>query len=66
MLLILIILIACCIIFAAPLNVSLVIVGLVFWAGAGYDAKIGYLGCIVDFILMLIGTALIIIGFCLT
>ena len=39
MLLTLIIIIACCIMFAAPLNVSLVIVGLVFWAAAGFDVK---------------------------
>jgi hypothetical protein len=52
--------------FAAPLNVSLIMVGLIFWTGAGYDAKLGCLGSIIDFILMLIGTALIIVGFCLT
>lgn len=61
----LIIIIACCVVFAAPIEVSLVIIGLLFWAGAGYDAKCGCLGSIIDFILMLIGTILIIIGFCL-
>ncbi|MBR2452361.1 MAG: hypothetical protein IKB37_04205 [Rikenellaceae bacterium] len=66
MILTLIVLIACCIVFAAPLNVSFVIIGLVFWAGAGYDAKIGCLGRLIDMILMFIGTILIIIGFCLT
>ena len=66
MILTLIVLIACCIVFAAPLNVSFVIIGLVFWAGAGYDAKLGCLGGIIDFILMLIGPVLIIVGFCLT
>ena len=52
--------------FAAPIEISLIIVGLIFWAGAGYDAKFGCLGGIIDFILMLIGTILIIVGFCLT
>lgn len=66
MLLTLIIIIACCIVFAAPINVSLIIVGLIFWAGAGFDVKWGCLGGIIDFILMLIGTILIIVGFCLT
>ena len=66
MLLTLIIIIACCIMFAAPINVSLIIVGLIFWAGAGFDVKWGCLNGIIDFILMLIGTILIIVGFCLT
>ena len=65
MLLTLIIIIACCIMFAAPIGVSLIIVGLIFWAGAGYDAKFGCLGYIIDLILLLIGTVLIIVGFCL-
>ena len=66
MLLTLIIIIACCIMFAAPLNVSLVIVGLVFWAAAGFDVKWGCLGRIIDMILLLIGSIFIIVGFCLT
>lgn len=66
MLLTLIIIIACCIMFAAPLNVSLVIVGLVFWAAAGFDVKWGCLGRIIDIILLLIGSIFIIVGFCLT
>lgn len=66
MLLTLIAIIACCIMFAAPLNVSLIMLGLIFWTRAGYDAKLGCLGGIIDFILMLIGTVLIIVGFCLT
>ena len=66
MLLTLIIIIACCIMFAAPLNVSLIIVGLVFWAAAGFDVKWGCLGRIVDMILLLIGSIFIIVGFCLT
>jgi hypothetical protein len=66
MLLTLIVLIACCIMFAAPLNVSLIIVGLVFWAGAGFDVKYGCLGRIIDMILLLIGIIFIIVGFCLT
>lgn len=65
MLLTLIIIITCCVVFAAPIEVSLVMIGLVFWAGAGYDVKYGCLGRIFDIILMLIGTILIIIGFCL-
>ena len=65
MLLSLIIIIACCIMFAAPIGVSLIIVGLIFWAGAGYDVKWGCLGRIIDIILLLIGTVLIIVGFCL-
>jgi hypothetical protein len=65
MLLTLIIIITCCVVFAAPIEVSLVMIGLVFWAGAGYDVKNGCLGRIFDIILMLIGTILIIIGFCL-
>ena len=51
--------------FAAPIEVSLIIVGLIFWAGAGYDVKWGCLGRIIDIILLLIGTILIIVGFCL-
>lgn len=66
MLLTLIVLIACCIMFAAPLNVSLIIVGLVFWTGAGFDVKWGCLGRIIDMILILIGAIFIIVGFCLT
>lgn len=66
MLLTLIIIIACCIMFAAPLNVSLIIVGLVFWAAAGFDVKWGCLGRIIDMILLLIGIIFIIVGFCLT
>lgn len=66
MLLTLIIIIACCIMFAAPLNVSLIIVGLVFWAAAGFDVKWGCLGGIIDIILLLIGIIFIIVGFCLT
>lgn len=66
MLLTLIIIIACCIMFAAPLNVSLIIVGLVFWAAAGFDVKWGCLGRIIDMILLLIGSIFIIVGFCLT
>ena len=65
MLLSLIVIIACCIMFAAPIGVSLIIVGLIFWAGAGYDAKFGCLGHIIDLILLLIGTVFIIVGFCL-
>lgn len=65
MLLMLIVIIACCVMFATPLNVSLVIAGLVFWAGAGYDVKWGCLGRIIDIILLLIGTVLIVIGFCI-
>ena len=66
MLLTLIIIIACCIMFAAPLNVSLIIVGLVFWAAAGFDVKRGCLGRIIDIILLLIGIIFIIVGFCVT
>ena len=66
MLLTLIIIIACCIVFAAPINVSLIIVGLVFWAAAGFDVKWGCLGGIIDIILLLIGAIFIIVGFCLT
>ena len=66
MLLTLIIIIACCIMFAAPLNVSLIIVGLVFWTAAGFDVKWGCLGRIIDMILLLIGSIFIIVGFCLT
>lgn len=66
MLLTLIIIIACCIMFAAPLNVSLIIVGLVFWAAAGFDVKWGCLGRIIDIILLLIGIIFIIVGFCVT
>lgn len=66
MILTLIILIICCIMFATPANVSLVIVGLVFWAGAGFDAKLGCLGRIIDFILLLIGGVFVVLGFCLS
>jgi hypothetical protein len=52
--------------FAAPINVSLIIVGLVFWAAAGFDVKWGCLGRIIDMILLLIGIIFIIVGFCLT
>lgn len=65
MLFTLIIIIACCIAFATPIEVSLIIVGLIFWAAVGYDAKLGCLGRIIDMILLLIGGILIIIGFCL-
>ena len=65
MLLALIVIIACCVVFATPLNISLIIIGLVFWAGAGYDVKWGCLGRIIDIILLLIGTVLIVIGFCI-
>ena len=61
----LIVIIACCVVFATPLNISLIIIGLVFWAGAGYDVKWGSLGRIIDIILLLIGTVLIVIGFCI-
>lgn len=61
----LIVIVACCVVFASPLNISLIIIGLVFWAGAGYDVKWGCLGRIIDIILFLIGTVLIVIGFCI-
>lgn len=61
----LIVIIACCVVFTTPLNISLIIIGLVFWAGAGYDVKWGCLGRIIDVILLLIGTVLIVIGFCI-
>ena len=66
MLLTLIIIIACCIVFAAPINVSLIIAGLVFWAAAGFDVKWGCLGRIIDIILLLIGVIFVIVGFCVT
>ena len=65
MLLALIVIIACCVVFATPLNISLIIIGLMFWAGAGYDVKWGCLGRIIDIILLLIGAVFIIVGFCL-
>ena len=66
MLLTLLIIIACCVVFAAPLNVSLVIVALVFWAGMGVNAKYGCLGWIFNLILFVIGAILLIVAICLS
>ena len=55
---------ACCIIFGAPLGISLIIVGCCFWSVVGYDATLGCLGRIIDIILLFIGLAFIIAGAC--
>lgn len=65
MLLGLMIIIACCIAFATPIEISLILVGLIFWAAIGYNAKYGCLGRIFDIILLIIGAIFIVIGFCL-
>lgn len=64
LLLLIIVLVACCIIFEVELGIALIIVGVCFLSVAGFDAKLGCLGRIIDIILLIIGTALIIAGFC--
>ena len=66
MLLTLLIIIVCCIVFAAPLNVALAMIALVFWAGIGVNEKYGCLGRIFNFILFVIGTILLIVAFCIS
>ncbi len=66
MLLTLLIIIACCIVFAAPLNVALAMIALVFWAGIGVNEKYGCLGRIFNFILFVIGAILLIVAFCIS
>ena len=66
MLLTLLIIIACCIVFAASLNVALAMVAFVFWAGIGVNNKYGCLGRIFNFIFFIIGTILIIVALCLS
>ena len=66
MLLTLLIIIACCIVFVAPLNVALAMIALVFWAGIGVNEKYGCLGGIFNIILFVIGAILIIVALCLS
>ena len=66
MLLTLLIIIACCIVFVAPLNVALAMIALVFWAGIGVNEKYGCLGRIFNFILFVIGAILLIVAFCIS
>ncbi|MBR5281389.1 MAG: hypothetical protein IKU22_01270 [Alistipes sp.] len=56
--------VALCVMFAAPLGISLIMVGLCFWAVVGYDATLGCLGLIIDIILLAIGLGFIIAGCC--
>ena len=58
----LIIIVALCVMFAAPLNVALAMVGLIFWSGMGFNAKWGCLGTIFNIIFFVIGTGLIAIS----
>ena len=66
MLLTLLIIIACCIVFVAPLNVALAMIALVFWGGIGVNEKYGCLGRIFNFILFVIGAILLIVAFCIS
>jgi hypothetical protein len=66
MLLTLLIIIACCIVFAAPLNVALAMIALVFWAGIGVNEKYGCLGRIFNFIFFVLGAILLVIALCLS
>ena len=66
MLLTLLIIIACCIVFVAPLNVALAMVALVFWAGIGVNKKYGCLGRIFNFIFFVLGAILLIVALCLS
>ena len=62
MLFTLLIIIACCIMFAAPLNVSLVMIVMVLWSGMGLNSKYGCLGSVFNIILFVAGAILIIVG----
>ena len=66
MLLVLLIIITCCIVFSASLEVALAMVGLIFWAGIGYNAKYGCLGTLFNIIFFIIGAVLIAIAICLS
>ena len=66
MLLVLLIIIACCIVFSASLEVALAMIGLILWAGIGYNAKYGCLGTIFNIILFAIGAILIVFAICLS
>ena len=52
--------------FSASLEVALAMVGLIFWAGIGYNAKYGCLGTLFNIIFFIIGAVLIAIAICLS
>ena len=62
MLLLLLIIITCCVAFSAPVNVTLAMIGVVLWAGVGYDVKYGCLGRLFDLVLLVAGAILILLG----